>query len=921
MNHQKTKFSGIPARVQILRAPRWLMLAFLLPLLAVAGFALAAPVVDPGAAGTLAPPPAVESFEHARIGFNLSGAHVAARCTSCHINNVFKGTPRDCATCHAVGNHMGATAKPVHHVATAVQCDTCHKTTLWTPAFFSHVGIAPGTCGTCHNGTNAKGKADSPTPHPLTNLDCSSCHTTVSFVGAASALPANHLPTTQACSLCHASGYGAGSGLMNHAGITTNCNACHNGQTFAVGMTPKRKQDATVTHMPTSLDCSSCHTSTATFTSVNMTVLPSGHFPTAQPCALCHAAGFGEGSGVMNHAGIANNCVQCHNGQTFAVGAQPKFKPTSPQPHLPTTGSCEVCHATNQTTAGGFAVGVTMNHAGITSNCNACHNGQTFAVGLTPKRKQDAATTHVTTTKDCSVCHNSTATFAGAAGEMPAGHLVSTQPCALCHAGGYGAGSGVMNHSGITSNCASCHSNQTFAVGMKPKSKPANHVPVTSVPNGAACETCHAISQTATGGFAGAPMNHTGITAGCASCHGGTAYAGAPLAKSTNHIPTTAMTNGAKCETCHATNQTGAGGFLVGVQMKHTGITNNCIACHGDTKNYPGALRMKDAVPTHYVTTLDCSSCHTSTTTFKGAGLTTLPTGHLVTTQACSLCHAAGYGAGSGVMNHLGITNNCASCHNGQTFAVGMKPKSKSSLHFPTTAVPNPACETCHSASNTNVGGFDLGAMNHTGITTNCSSCHADGTNYAGAPKRKQDDPTPPHVATASDCNACHTGTTTFKGASGGAMPANHIPTAQPCTLCHAAGYSLTLTVMNHLGITTGCANCHNGQTFVGPQTPMKKPTNHIPYAGNLLGGAGMQCEFCHKSTTAFTLSVTSTVMHNGSLGKGSGQCTGCHLSGTTYLGVKGRKSLTHEAPGHTDCSDSGCHKPLGNEGNAYNSW
>ena len=923
MNNQNNKFAAVRLP-QILRSPRWLAMMFLLPLLAMVHFALAAPAsVDPMADPLAAPAAVVDKFEHAKIGYNLSGAHVAARCTSCHINSVFKGTPRDCATCHIVGNHYGATAKPAKHVATNVQCDTCHKTTLWTPAFFSHVGIAIGTCGTCHNGTNAKGKADAATPHPLTALDCSSCHTTISFIGAASVLPANHLPTTQPCSLCHAIGYGAGSGLMNHAGIVSNCNSCHNEQTFAVGVTPKRKQDAAVTHLTTSLDCSSCHTSTTSFTGATMTVLPAGHFPSAQSCALCHAPrGFGANSGIMNHLGITNNCVQCHNGQTFAVGAQPKYKPTGTPPHVPTTGSCEACHSANQIDPGGFLITTIpmMNHAGITNNCNTCHNGQVF-VGVTPTRKTSTPT-HNATTKDCSVCHNSTATFTGAVGELPLGHLASSQPCSSCHLNGnYGPGSGMMNHFGIINNCSSCHAGQTFAVGMKPKSKSTAHFPTTSVPNGTRCEICHLPSNTNGGEFSLGAMSHTGIATGCASCHGGTAYAGAPLAKSVNHIPTTAMTNGAQCETCHSTSNTNAGGFLIGVAMKHTGIINNCVACHADNKNYPRALRMiDDPTPPHVaISGMDCSSCHTSTTTFRGASLTVLPAGHLVTTQACSSCHQAGYGSNSGVMKHDGIINNCTSCHNGQTFTVGMRPKSKSTAHFPTTAVPNGAvCETCHLAINTNAGGFDLGTMTQHAVVTNCVSCHNDGLNYAGAPKRKQD-ATMPHVATTLDCKACHIGTTTFKGVS--AMPANHIPTAQPCITCHANGYALGLTIMNHSGITTGCANCHNGQTFVGPQTPMKKPTNHIPYATKLLNGTGMQCEFCHKLTTAFTLDVTSTVMHNGSQGKGSGWCIGCHLSGTSYLGVQGRKSLTHDAPGHTDCSDSGCHRPLGNQGAAYNSW
>ena len=34
-------------------------------------------------------------FDHLRTGFALSGAHTNARCESCHLGGVFKGTPRD----------------------------------------------------------------------------------------------------------------------------------------------------------------------------------------------------------------------------------------------------------------------------------------------------------------------------------------------------------------------------------------------------------------------------------------------------------------------------------------------------------------------------------------------------------------------------------------------------------------------------------------------------------------------------------------------------------------------------------------------------------------------------------------------------------------------------------------------------------
>ena len=80
-----------------------------------------------------------------------------------------------------------------------------------------------------------------------------------------------------------------------------------------------------------------------------------------------------------------------------------------------------------------------------------------------------------------------------------------------------------------------------------------------------------------------------------------------------------------------------------------------------------------------------------------------------------------------------------------------------------------------------------------------------------------------------------------------------------------------------------------------------------------------MDCNACHRSTTSWG---TSTMSHNGSLGNGAGWCKACHQSGTSYLGGMEKKSLTHErSTGVTDCSQSGCHRPLGVRGTPYSSW
>ena len=81
-----------------------------------------------------------------------------------------------------------------------------------------------------------------------------------------------------------------------------------------------------------------------------------------------------------------------------------------------------------------------------------------------------------------------------------------------------------------------------------------------------------------------------------------------------------------------------------------------------------------------------------------------------------------------------------------------------------------------------------------------------------------------------------------------------------------------------------------------------------------------MDCRACHASTTTWAGARTN---HNGSLGGGAGWCKSCHQTGTAYLGNLEKKALAHvrKTPPAIDCSESGCHRPLGNRGTPYSSW
>jgi hypothetical protein len=87
---------------------------------------------------------------------------------------------------------------------TTLSCDSCHRTTAWTPASFTHTGVTPGSCATCHNGTTARGKSAG---HFVTTKACDACHRTTGWtpLGAYSHLSPGYKAHSAGltCASCH----------------------------------------------------------------------------------------------------------------------------------------------------------------------------------------------------------------------------------------------------------------------------------------------------------------------------------------------------------------------------------------------------------------------------------------------------------------------------------------------------------------------------------------------------------------------------------------------------------------------------------------------------------------------------------------------------------------------------------------------
>jgi len=316
------------------------------------------------------------------VTMSPSHSPVSQPCTVCHTTVSFTGTvfnhtgvlPGSCASCH---NGIRAIGKPPTHIVTTESCDSCHRTVVWSGATFDHARSRAGTCATCHNGTIATGKS---VDHLVTSAACDSCHRVTAWVPASFnhsgvtpgtcagchngkgvlGAPATHIPTTADCATCHKSTSSFAGTTMNHAAVAgTTCATCHEaGKTWFGVTTVNRPTAAQDPNHPTTGDCTTCHTSTTSF-SVGV-AKPANHIPTTQVCALCHADTTSFKSAVMNHTGIASGCTTCHAASATGVAFTGITPLSQGAGHIPTGADCVTCHKSTTSFAG-----TAMNHAGI----------------------------------------------------------------------------------------------------------------------------------------------------------------------------------------------------------------------------------------------------------------------------------------------------------------------------------------------------------------------------------------------------------------------------------------------------------------------------------------------------------------------------------------------------------------------------
>jgi hypothetical protein len=888
-------------------------------------------------------------------------ASASANCDSCHKSGYGAWTPAKfhasfsvssaCATCHSGGfpPAVGKPSTPIHASVTG-NCESCHKSTsTWSGAKVDHSTFNSSTnCASCHNGSTATGK---PVTHvPVGSSNCFNCHSTSGWVPSkwnhtqltvtgqcaschtggyppADGRSANHIPylsvpasASANCDSCHKSGYGAWTPAKFHASfsVSSACATCHSG-----GFPPAVGKPSTPIHASVTGNCESCHKSTSTWSGAKV---DHSTFNSSTNCASCHNGSTATGKPVTHVPVGSSNCFNCHNTSGWLPS---KWNHTQ----LTVTGQCASCHT------GGYppADGRPGNHVPYQSvpvtaanNCDACHRGSTTTWANGKVHAYASVSSH------CASCH--TGSYLGAVGKPNnQTHASVTGNCESCHKSTSSWAANV-DHSTFNSstNCASCHNGST-ATG-----KPVTHVPVGS----SNCFNCHNTS-----GWLPSKWNHTQltVTGQCASCHTG----GYPPAdgRPGNHVPyqSVPVTAANNCDACHRGSTTT---WANGKVHAYASLSSHCASCH--TGSYLGAVG-KPNNQTHASVTGNCESCHKSTSSWaanvdhstfnsstncaschNGSTATGKPVTHVpVGSSNCFNCHnTSGWLPSKWNHTQLTVTGQCASCHTGGYPPADGRPGN----HVPYQSVPVTAannCDACHRGSTTTWANGKVHA--YASLSSHCASCHTG--SYLGAVGKPNNQT---HASVTGNCESCHKSTSSWaanfthapgnqvgsgtcdtchNGSTATGKPGNHIPIPTGparCDACHKSqtGWKNSLT-MNHSVVTGGtCKSCHGGGYTA--QGATAKPTNHIPEL-QLLNGAAMDCNACHTSTSSFG---SMRMNHNNSQGNGAGWCKACHDKSTNYAGGMEKKSLTHEkSTGVTDCSQSGCHRPLGNKGSPYTKW
>ena len=462
---------------------------------------------------------------HDKTSFRLEGRHLSVACESCHLNNVFKGTPTKCFDCHWARRQDDR-----FRLQLGTACEQCHTPTAWTSARFDHGALT----GMTLNGEHRA-------------LSCQSCHKNDSFRSA-----------SNDCANCHLKDYQKAT-TPNHAasGFPMACELCHRASDNAFRPSSFNHQQTFAlvgTHAARS--CAACHVSNV-------------YKGTARDCVGCHRVDYNRTASPPHAAaGFSTACDTCHRA-TDSSFAGASFNHTSFFPLVGVHGqqACASCHVNNV-------------FKGTARDCVGCHRADYNRTASPPHASAGFSTA-------CDSCHKATdsnwtsAPFAHTAFALVGRH--TSAACAACHVGGVYKGTArdcVGCHrtdynrttspphaaSGFSTACDTCHR----ATDTSFKGATFNHAAtfaLVGVHATQACTSCHI-----NGVFKGTARD-------CVGCHR-TDY---------NRTTHAATGFGTTCDTCHrATDTSFSQGTFVHTKFPITSGKHkvSCVNCHTNSASY-----------------------------------------------------------------------------------------------------------------------------------------------------------------------------------------------------------------------------------------------------------------------------------------------------------------------------------------------
>ncbi|HEX7613779.1 MAG TPA: cytochrome c3 family protein, partial [Thermoanaerobaculia bacterium] len=398
--------------------------------------------------------------------FTLAGVHVTQPCTACHVNNVYKGTPRDCYSCHKT---VYQNSKNPSHLAAgfATTCDSCHKYTdaAWKPSSFNHGTATTFALAGVH-----------------TTQACATCHVNNVFKG-----------TPRDCYTCHKTDY-QNSVNPGHtaAGFPTTCDTCHKFSDPAWKPASFNHGTATtfaLAGVHTTQACATCHVNNV-------------YKGTPRDCYSCHKTVFNASVNPPHLAGgFLTTCDTCH--QFSAPAWKPSIFSHSTNTTFPlagahTTQACAACHTTTPyKTAQTTCVGCHQNDyntaktpvdhiaSSFQTTCDSCHkfSDTTWLQATFSHTTFPLVGVHATTA--CTVCHNPP--------YAPSANNYTTVPttCYGCHQRDVTGATTPVNHAGLPTTCDTCHKNTDATWLLASAFAHATYFPLAGAHVTAPCAQCH----------------------------------------------------------------------------------------------------------------------------------------------------------------------------------------------------------------------------------------------------------------------------------------------------------------------------------------------------------------------------------------------------------------------------------------------